>query len=100
MIIKLHCRAKLSKYGVFNLFVTQYISGLRNINIEYTRMTHFMSCLQYRHKCKGVIININIIIEKVSLDHMTFSLLGCQQHIARYLSLLIILIYDLILLLI
>jgi len=56
-----------------------------------------MPCLQYRYEGEWVIIHMNIMAEKVSLDHMIFSSLRWQQHIARCLSLFIRLIYDLIL---
>jgi len=34
MTVKLHGHAKLSQYEILGLFVIQYISGLRNINID------------------------------------------------------------------
>jgi len=35
-----------------------------------------MPCDQYRYKEKGVILHMNIIMENVSLDHLTFLSLG------------------------
>jgi len=34
MTVKLHVHAELSQYEIFDLFVIQYISGSRNINID------------------------------------------------------------------
>jgi len=34
MTVKLHDRAELSQYEILDLFVIQYISGSRNINID------------------------------------------------------------------
>jgi len=34
MTVKLHGHAKLSQYEILDLFIIQYISGSRNININ------------------------------------------------------------------
>jgi len=35
-----------------------------------------MPCDQFRYEDKGVIVHMNIIMEKVSFDHLTFLSLG------------------------
>jgi len=76
MTIKLHGHAELSQYEILELFVIQYISGSRNTNIDLYKGDISMSCDQYRYEDKGVILHINIIMEKVSSDHLTFLSLG------------------------
>ena len=54
-----------------------YITGEMSRTQYWTRQGwHIMSCVQYRHEGKRVIIHTNIIMEKVLSDHMTFSSLG------------------------
>jgi len=44
--LKLHGQAELSQYEILDLFVTQYISGSRNINIElYKGDITYVLCL-------------------------------------------------------
>ena len=45
MTEKLHGHAELSQYEILDLFVTQYVSGSRNINIElYKDDTTYVLC--------------------------------------------------------
>jgi len=77
--LKLHGHAELSQYEILDLFVTQYISGSRNINIElYKGDITYVLCLIYIYIYKGKMGNYthNIIMEKVSSDHFTFLSLG------------------------
>jgi len=76
MTVKLHDHAELSQYEILNLFIVQYISGSRNINIELNKGDTSMSCVRYRYEVKRVIVRMNIIMEKISSDHLTFLSLG------------------------
>ena len=60
---KMHGRAQISRYEILGLFVViKYTRGSRNIILDYTRVTHFMLCVQYRYKGKRVILHMIIII--------------------------------------
>jgi hypothetical protein len=76
MTVKLHDHAELSQYEILSWFIIQYISGSRNINIDLYKGDKIYACDQYRYKDKWLILHKNIIMEKVSPDHLTFLSLG------------------------
>ena len=76
MTVKLHGHAELSQYKILDLFVIQYISESRNINIDLYKgdnnyalgsMKISRQRSKYTHECYH---------GKVSSDHLTFLSLG------------------------
>lgn len=58
--------AKISQFEMLTLFVATKLTQVsKNIIFKYTRMTQFISFVQYRVKAKRVIIHIIVITERL-----------------------------------
>ena len=76
MTVKLHGYAELSQYKILDLFVIQYISESRNINIDLYKGDNIyalgsIKISRQRSKCTHEYYH-----GKVSSDHLTFLSLG------------------------
>jgi len=72
MTVKLYGYAELSQYEILDLFVIHYILGSRNINIYLYKGWQNLCLVINIDEDKEVIVHMNIIMEKVSSDHLTF----------------------------
>ena len=76
MTVKLHGHAELSQYKILDLFVIQYISESRNINIDLYKGDNIyvlgsIKISRQRSNCTHEYYH-----GKVSSDHLTFLSLG------------------------
>ena len=76
MTVKLHGHAELSQYKILDLFVIQYISESRNINIDLYKGDNIYALGSIKISRQKINCTHKYYHGKVSSDHLTFLSLG------------------------
>jgi hypothetical protein len=76
MTVKLHGHAELSQYKILDLFVIQYISESRNINIDLYKGDNIYALGSIKISRQRSNCTHEYYHGKVSSDHLTFLSLG------------------------